>query len=86
MTQADIHSANDTTINGIDAWAERGIAGRGVLVDYFSWAQEKGIQYDTTQRHPISLDHVKTILEEKSVQIRAGDILFLRTGRRRVSP
>ncbi|KAF2658359.1 hypothetical protein K491DRAFT_593173 [Lophiostoma macrostomum CBS 122681] len=80
VTQEDIHRTGDTTINGIDAWAEQGIAGRGVLVDYYRWAEKNGIEYDSTQTHPIALEHVKAILQEKSVQVRAGDILFLRTG------
>ena len=80
VTQDDIHSNDDSTINGIDAWAERGIAGRGVLVDYYSWAQKKGLEYDTTQAHPINLEDVKHILSEEKVQLRRGDILFLRTG------
>ncbi|KAF2467912.1 uncharacterized protein BDR25DRAFT_374217 [Lindgomyces ingoldianus] len=80
VTQEDIHCANDTTINGIDAWADQGIAGRGVLIDYYSWAQEKGIQYDPTQVHPVDLKSVKAILQEKQIQLRKGDILFLRTG------
>jgi hypothetical protein len=27
-------------------WAEQGIAGRGVLLDYWGYAQQKGITYD----------------------------------------
>ena len=30
----------------IHHWAEHGIAGRGVLLDYRSYAEEKGIHYD----------------------------------------
>src|SRR5262245_5266696 len=80
VTQDDIHSADNTTINGIDAWADRGIAGRGVLVDYWDWSQRQGAQYDATQAHPIKLEHVKTILKEEKVELRPGDVLFIRTG------
>jgi hypothetical protein len=30
---------------GIHHWAEHGIAGRGVLIDYFSYAKDMGIVY-----------------------------------------
>jgi hypothetical protein len=30
---------------GIHHWAEHGIAGRGVLIDYWSYAKDKGIVY-----------------------------------------
>lgn len=32
---------------GIHHWAEHGIAGRGVLLDYWSYAQKNGIIYGT---------------------------------------
>jgi len=32
---------------GIHKWAEHGIAGRGVLIDYWSYAKEQGIIYST---------------------------------------
>ncbi len=30
---------------GIHHWAEHGIAGRGILIDYWSYAKEKGVFY-----------------------------------------
>lgn len=62
-------------------WASRGIVGRGVLIDYYSWASENDIKYDTTGSHPISLDQITKIAQEKSITIHPGDILFLRTGK-----
>lgn len=32
---------------GIHHWAQHGIAGRGILIDYWSYAKEKGIVYGT---------------------------------------
>jgi hypothetical protein len=40
VTQADIHDTPDSTINGIDGWSEKAIAGRGVLIDYASLGRE----------------------------------------------
>ncbi len=43
------------TRNGIQAWARRGIAGRGVLIDYRRWAEHQGIAYSPGDRHEISV-------------------------------
>jgi hypothetical protein len=67
---------------GIGHWAQKGIAGRGVLIDYASWAlRTKGItpNYALTQ-HAISLDDVLTIAKECNIEFRRGDIFFLRVG------
>ncbi|CAL5867825.1 uncharacterized protein PFLUO_LOCUS2046 [Penicillium psychrofluorescens] len=80
VTQDDIHSDPCSTINGLDAWSAKGIAGRGILIDYVDWAHERGIQYDALTNHPIPVDHVKEIISEKNITIRQGDILFMRTG------
>lgn len=67
-------------MNGLDAWAEKGIAGRGILVDYADYADRDGIKYDKTKAHQISVDVVKAILAETKTEVHIGDILFLRTG------
>lgn len=64
----------------MEHWAPQGIAGRGVLVDYDSWAGRNNVQYDRLSSHPIRLHEVKAILEESKVTLRKGDILLLRTG------
>lgn len=35
-----------TTVLGIQQAAEKGIAGRGVLLDWAGWAESQGILYD----------------------------------------
>ncbi|KAK6385772.1 hypothetical protein LTS17_001344 [Exophiala oligosperma] len=82
VTQNDIHAEQQSTVNGMDAWAPRGIAGRGVLIDYHSWAQRNGIEYDRLSGHAITLDSVKTIIKESNIELRVGDIFIIRTGRR----
>ena len=42
----DIIGPNANLKCSIHHWAEHGIAGRGVLIDYRGYAEEKGIQYD----------------------------------------
>lgn len=67
---------------GIGHWAKKGIAGRGVLIDYASWAERtKGLKpnYALT-RHKITLKDVLAIAEESNIKFQHGDILFLRVG------
>lgn len=80
VSQDDIHSKPESKVNGINAWAARGIAGRGVLIDYHGWAQKKGIAYDPLSGHGISVDEVDQITKEYEIELRKGDIFMLRTG------
>ncbi|CAM1510707.1 Fc.00g010420.m01.CDS01 [Cosmosporella sp. VM-42] len=80
VTQENIHCSPDSGVNGIDAWASRGIAGRGVLIDYDTWSRRSGVEYDRLGTHPITLREVKTIAEESKISFRTGDILIIRTG------
>src|SRR4051812_28618893 len=44
VTQDQIHDAsNPTMANGLQPWTERQIAGRGVLIDWASYAERNGI-------------------------------------------
>jgi len=62
------------------AWAERGIVGRGVLIDYYQWAKEHERPYNTLETYSISLDNLKTCAEGHGLKFRKGDILFIRSG------
>jgi hypothetical protein len=66
---------------GVHNWTKRGgIVGRGILVDYANYADKNNIPYDPMSSHRITLDVVKTILKEKNVVPRAGDVLLIRSG------
>ncbi|KAK4934569.1 hypothetical protein LTR10_024205 [Elasticomyces elasticus] len=69
---------------GTQAWVQNGsIVGRGVLLDFHSYAQAKGIEYERTgpkADYPISLAELKDVAATQGVQIRHGDILFVRSG------
>jgi hypothetical protein len=80
VTQEDIHGDPNSSVNGLDAWADRGIAGRGVFIDYFDWATENGIEYNPLSTYAVPLDHITKIISEKQIAIRTGDIFILRTG------
>lgn len=64
------------------AWQEKGIVGRGVLIDYHSWrlAQGNRPDYDPFQSHSITLDELKACLAAQGTELRFGDIIFTRTG------
>lgn len=45
VTSKDIEGPERNDKIGVSNWAEHGIAGRGVLLDYWGYAKEKGIVY-----------------------------------------
>jgi len=85
----DMIHAEGSTVNGMQgrsirsrltiAWAERGIVGRGILVDYYSWAQNHA-PYDPLTDYSIPLSNLKSCIDEQNLELRAGDILFVRSG------
>lgn len=77
-TQQDIEGSD---ILGIDAWvAKGGIVGRGVLLDYVSFCEERNIPLDALSSSSIPLTHLKEMTEEAKVEFRPGDVLFIRSG------
>ncbi|KAF2146047.1 uncharacterized protein K452DRAFT_242544 [Aplosporella prunicola CBS 121167] len=73
----------------IHHWAEHGIAGRGVLLDYRGYAHKKGIKYDPYEYYPISYEELYQCGKDQGIDIRPaavggdimiGDILFVRSG------
>jgi hypothetical protein len=65
---------------GIDAWAKKGIIGRGILLDVYSWAQKSGKAYDPFTNHPITADDLLACAESQGTSFKTGDILLIRTG------
>jgi hypothetical protein len=66
---------------GIDHWNDRGgIVGRGVLLDYVSYAARHNITYSAMSRHGISLSVLKDMAKEANITFRKGDLLLVRTG------
>lgn len=70
-------------------WADHGIAGRGVLLDYRGYAEAKGIQYDPFDYYPISHEELVQCGKWQGLDIRpaaqggdikVGDMLFVRAG------
>jgi hypothetical protein len=79
-TQADIHASARTAINGLQSWSARGLAGRGVLIDYASYAKRHRIDVHHFSGHAITLETVLKVIKEQGVDLLPGDVLFLRTG------
>jgi hypothetical protein len=68
------------------AWAEKGIVGRGVLVDYHSWLQsqdnnDKHKNFDAFSSTRITVDDLKACLSAQGTEIKFGDILLVRSGK-----
>jgi len=67
--------------NGIHNWTKRGgIVGRGVLIDYASYAEKHNISYSATTRHEITIADVEAIAKEQGVKFKPADILIIRSG------
>ncbi|KAJ5806478.1 uncharacterized protein N7503_004080 [Penicillium pulvis] len=78
-TASEIKDTDSPRI-GIGFWAKKGIAGRGVLIDYVSYAKKRGIPLNALTRQMITLDEVKEIAAECNITFQRGDIFFLRVG------
>ncbi|KAI1609818.1 hypothetical protein EDD37DRAFT_378960 [Exophiala viscosa] len=70
----DIYKAES---GGMQAWADHGIAGRGVLIDYWDYA---GKSYDPITTHRITLSDIHAIAKKHGIEFQYGDILIIRSG------
>jgi len=62
-------------------WSKHGgIVGRGILLDYSSWAKDQGIQYSPIERHAISEKDLESVAAWQGTEFRQGDILLIRSG------
>ena len=68
------------TRNGIEHWARRGIAGRGVLLDFQRYAAHHGIAFRPGERYGITAEQLQAAADWQGLGFQTGDILLLRTG------
>jgi hypothetical protein len=65
---------------GIEQWARRGIAGRGVLVDFQRFAAAHGVAFSPGVRTGIRAGQLQAAADWQGLKFQPGDILLLRTG------
>jgi hypothetical protein len=74
---------------GIHHWARRGMVGRGVLLDYRTYAEGHGQVYNSATGHGITLTELAACGRSQGLDIRpasqggdihVGDFLFIRSG------
>jgi len=73
-------TGKEGTLNGIEHWARRGIAGRGVLVDYGRWAARHDIGFEASDRSEYTPEKLAAAAADQKVTFKTGDILLVRTG------
>jgi hypothetical protein len=79
-TQEDITGPEANPRIGVQNMAQKGIAGRGVLLDWRSYALRKRIQYSPFEAHQIPLGELLEVATEEGVEFCPGDILLVRSG------
>ncbi|KUJ22187.1 uncharacterized protein LY89DRAFT_768518 [Mollisia scopiformis] len=79
-SQADISGPAANNRIGIHNAAQHGIVGRGVLLDWRTYAIQNNIKYSPFESHPIPLSELLTVAEEQKVIFEHGDILLIRSG------
>ncbi|CAK7219050.1 hypothetical protein SCUCBS95973_003693 [Sporothrix curviconia] len=86
ITMRDIHEPDAqgqrSICNGIHAFSERGIVGRGILLDYHEWRlkQTSLRPFSPLQSDEISLAELKQVAQDQGTKIQFGDILLVRSG------
>ncbi|KAL8951173.1 MAG: hypothetical protein Q9222_002833 [Ikaeria aurantiellina] len=85
----DILGPDANLKNSVHHWSEHGMAGRGILLDYRSYANKKGVQYDSFIDHRIPYEELYLCGKDQGIDIRPqaqggdvkiGDMLFIRSG------
>jgi kynurenine formamidase len=65
---------------GVDAWAQQGLIGRGVLADIEAYCRRHDVSYDPVGSPVITPEMISGALAEQDTARQPGDILLLRTG------
>ncbi len=79
ISAAEVTGAAGTR-GGIEHWARRGIAGRGVLLDIARSFERHGRPLDCYSSTRFTPADLETCRKEQDVEIRTGDVLLIRTG------
>jgi kynurenine formamidase len=76
-TEEDVVSGRRNTI---EHWAQRGLAGRGVVLDMVRTLAEDGRPYDPGTSTAFSVEDLELARQRSGVEFRPGDFLLLHTG------
>ncbi|CAG7563811.1 unnamed protein product [Fusarium equiseti] len=75
-----VDSTESNTMPTLDHWHSRGcIVGRGVLLDYAAYAEEKNIEFHPFDGHRITVEDLEACAAYQNVEFQPGDILLIRT-------
>ncbi|KAG4286164.1 hypothetical protein FPRO06_07424 [Fusarium proliferatum] len=69
--------------NSIHHVSAKGIAGRAVFIDWYSWALTQGLEIDAMSSYEIPFDQIVKTLEYQNMSLeslQAGDIIVIRFG------
>ncbi|THV01383.1 hypothetical protein K435DRAFT_853802 [Dendrothele bispora CBS 962.96] len=84
LTFEDIFSAEGVNTLGIQNAAEKGIAGRAVLLDWAGWMESRNEPFDTLTSRSITVDELDLVAQwqglDPSTFSHPGDFLIIRTG------
>ncbi|KAJ5100570.1 hypothetical protein N7456_006622 [Penicillium angulare] len=80
VTQDDISGPDANTKIGIQNLATKPIVSRGILLDWYSYAQREGLEISPFTNQAIPLSHIENIAAEQGVTFSQGDVLLIRTG------
>ena len=78
--QPDEVTGAEGSKNGIDAWARRGIAGRGLLLDVARHLAAQGDPIDPGSSRAIKVGELEATAAAQGATVEPGDILLVRTG------
>ncbi|KAJ5659951.1 cyclase [Penicillium longicatenatum] len=74
-------SSSKQKLPTLNHWHDRGcIAGRGVLIDFKSYAEAKGIEYCPFSAFRIGVPDIEAVASYQGVTFKSGDILIVRFG------
>jgi kynurenine formamidase len=76
-TDEDLDSSTDI---GIEYWAQRGLIGRGVLIDVVAYQESIGRPIEFTESFEITPELIESIAASEGVRFTPGDFLIVRTG------
>jgi kynurenine formamidase len=79
VPDSDIHGGPGTKL-GVDQWSERGIVGRGLLLDVAKYLADLGRPIHPESNYGITADDLEATASAQGEEILSGDIILFRTG------